>query len=70
MELKESPGGESSPSLLSELFALTSGNGHRDAAAQARAVRQLHARLNSSAFVTQMTRVFFEAKRAALARTK
>ena len=70
MELRESPSGASSPSLLSELFALTSGHGHRNAADQARAVRLLHERLNSSEFVAQMTRVFFEAKRAALARTK
>ncbi len=70
MELKENAGEPASPSLLGELFALTSGDGHRDAAVQARSVRQLHARLSSSEFVAQMTGVFFKAKRAALGESK
>jgi hypothetical protein len=70
MELKENAGDASSPSLLSEIFALTTGDGNKDASAQARALQQLHARLSSSEFIAQMTGVFFEAKRAALGESK
>ena len=70
MELKENASDASGPSLLSELFALTTSNGNMDTAAEARAIRLLHARLSSSEFVAQMTGVFFEAKRAALGEPK
>ncbi len=70
MDRKENVGDDSGSSHFSELFAVTKGNGDRDAAAEAEAVRKLHARLNSSEFVDWMTGVFFEAKRAALTSAK
>ena len=73
MERKDDNGGNGRPCLSGEIFAVTkSGNGHNgsDSAAQAQAVRELHARLASPEFVDQMTGVFYEAKRAALASSR
>lgn len=71
MELKESSVANSGPSLLGEIFAMTSDGAGRDRpAAQAQAVRQLHARLASSEFVDRMTGIFYRAKRAALTSSK
>lgn len=70
MEWKEKNGKLSAPSLLSEIFAVTSGNGQADAAQQTQAAQKLHARLASPEFAAQMTGIFFEAKRAALAESK
>jgi hypothetical protein len=69
MERKEN-GKPSAPSLLGEIFAVTNGNGHANAAQQKQAVQTLHARLASPEFAAQMTGIFFEAKRAALAESK
>ena len=66
MDRKEKVSADSGPFVVSELFAETNGPGYRDAAAEAGAVRKLHARLSSSEFVEWMTGIFFEAKRAAL----
>jgi len=66
MELKENAGGQPARSLLGEIFAATEDNG-RSSAAQAQVVQQLHARLASADFAAQMTGIFFEAKREALA---
>ncbi|MBI3880563.1 MAG: hypothetical protein HY301_10945 [Verrucomicrobia bacterium] len=71
MEREDNYGTNSKPSLLGGIFAITdTGNGQNDSAAQAQAVRQLHARLASSEFVNQMTGIFFDAKRAALTSSK
>ena len=70
MERKENGSKPSAPSLLGEIFAVTSGNRHADAAQQTQAVQKLHARLASPEFAAQMTVIFFEAKRAALAGSK
>ena len=69
MELKDDYGAKFEPSLLGEIFAVT-GSGQDRPAAQAQAVRQLHARLASSEFVDRMTRIFSRAKRAALTSSK
>ena len=70
MERKENGSEPSAPSLLGEIFAVTSGNGHADAAQQTRALQKLHARLSSPEFAAQMTGIFFDAKREALAESK
>jgi hypothetical protein len=70
MERKENGSKMVAPSLLGEIFAVTSRNGHSDAARQKRAVQKLHARLASPEFAAQMTGIFFEAKRAALVGSK
>ena len=71
MELKESSGANSEPSLLGEIFAMTGGGtAHDRPAAQAQVVRQLHTRLASSEFVDRMTGIFYRAKRAALTSAK
>ena len=71
MELNDKSGTNSESSLLGEIFAVTSGGvGHDRPAAQAQAVRQLHARLASSEFVDQMAGIFYRAKRAALTSSK
>jgi hypothetical protein len=44
--------------------------GHADAARQAQAVQELHVWLASPEFRAQMSGIFFEAKRAALAGSK
>lgn len=69
MEQKANNGANSKPSLLSEIFAVTS-NGQKNSIRQAQAVRQLHARLSSSDFADQMTDIFYRAKRAALTSSK
>lgn len=69
MERKNNNGANAKPSLLSEIFAVTS-NGQKNSVRQAQAVRQLHVRLSSSDFVEQMTDVFYRAKRAALTSSK
>ena len=69
MELKDAAHTAPDPSVLSEVFAVTEGNG-QSATERALAVQKLHARLASSEFVAQMTRIFFAAKRAALAQSK
>ena len=70
MERKENDSKSPAPSLLEEIFAATNGNGHADATQQTQAVQKLHARLSSPEFAAQMTGIFFEAKRAALAESK
>lgn len=70
MERKENGSESQAPSLLGEIFAVTSGNGHANSAQQTQAVQKLHARLASPEFAAQMTGIFFEAKRAALAESK
>ena len=69
MELKENVSGAPTSSVLSEIFSVTESNG-QSAAAQAQAVQKLHARLASSEFAAQMTGIFFDAKRGALAQSK
>lgn len=70
MERKDNICESKAPSLLEEVFAVTNGNGVNDSTATARAMQQLHARLASAEFATQMTGIFFEAKQAALAEVK
>ncbi|HMP81246.1 MAG TPA: hypothetical protein PKA41_00900 [Verrucomicrobiota bacterium] len=70
MERQKNGGESQSASLLGEVFAVTSGNGHADPTLQAQAVQELHARLASPEFAAQMTGIFFEAKRAALTESK
>jgi len=70
MERKENGSKSPAPALLEEIFAATNGNGHADAAQQTQAVQKLHARLSSPEFAAQMTGIFFEAKREALAGSK
>ncbi len=69
MELKETASSTPTRSVLGEIFAVTESNG-QSAADRAWAVEKLHARLASSEFAAQMTGIFFEAKRAALAQSK
>lgn len=70
MERKENGSESQGPSLLGEVFAVTSGNRQADSARQRQAVQELHARLASPEFAAQITGIFFEAKRAALAEPK
>jgi hypothetical protein len=70
MERKANGGESQAPSLLEEVFAVTSGNGDGDSTRQTQAVQKLHARLASPEFSARMTGIFFEAKRAALADSK
>lgn len=70
MERKENCNGSSAPSLLGEVFAITSENNYTDSNQQREAVQKLHARLASPEFATQMTGIFYEAKRAAIAESK
>lgn len=69
MELKDAPSSAASASVLSEIFAVTESDG-QSAVERARALQQLHARLASSEFAAQMTRIFFAAKRAALTQSR
>jgi len=69
MEWKEQFSGSPPKSLLEEVFAATDDNGQADPNKQAQAVRELHARLSSTEFAVQMTGIFFNAKRAALAKS-
>ena len=69
MELKETFSSAPTPSVLGEIFSVTESNG-RSESDRARALQGLHARLASPQFAAQMTGIFFQAKRAALAQSK
>jgi len=55
-------------SVLGEIFAVTENNGHKIDPEQAK--QKVHARLSSPEFINQMTGIFFDAKRSALAQSK
>ena len=70
MERNEANNETTAPSLLGEVFAMTSGNSSVGPAQQAETMQKFHARLASREFAAQMTGIFFDAKRDALAGSK
>ena len=70
MDMKLKPESAGRPAETLEIFVPAASNGNGAAMNSQRAIEKFHARLSSPEFAEQMTGIFFDAKRAALAASK